>query len=139
MELVAPPDLVASEPAVVRGSTLLPVVTSTPLSVGFLTPKVSVESVLGVESFVVLPDSTPSVDDAGVLTEDVFVVSAAGSSVPSGCCAGVSAALASAPDPAEGVVLAGVLTAVLPVVSVTVVAPAEGTPATSGCATLTAA
>jgi hypothetical protein len=61
---------------------------------------------LGVESFVVLPDSTPSVDDAGELcaaADESFVASAA--------------APASAVDSAEVAVLAGVLAAVLPVVS----------------------
>ena len=50
--------------APVFGSTLLPVVTSTPVSIGVLPSEASVGSVLGFD-LLVLPDSTPSVDDAG--------------------------------------------------------------------------
>ena len=72
------PALGASEPAVFPGSTLLPVVATAPLSVAFLPPEVSLESGLGVESFVALLDSVPSVEDAGALadaSDEFFVVS----------------------------------------------------------------
>lgn len=118
LDLAVSPDLVASEPVLVFGSTLLPVVTSTPLSVDVLPFEASVGSALGVESFVVLEDSAPLVEAPGVLAdsaEESFVVSAAASAAPSGFCADVSVALASAADPTEGVVLAGVLAAVLPI------------------------
>lgn len=109
------PDLGASEPAVFPGSTLSPVVATAPLSVAFLPPEVSLESGLGVESFVALLDSVPSIDDAGALadaSDEFFVVSSAGAAaVSSGFCADVSVALPSAAESEEVAVFAGALAA----------------------------
>lgn len=81
----------------------------------FLPPEVSLESGLGVESFVALLDSVPSVEDAGALadaSDEFFVVSSAGAAaVASGFCADVSVALPSAAESAEVAVLAGALAA----------------------------
>ncbi len=103
------------EPAVFPGSTLLPVVATAPLSVAFLPPEVSLESGLGVESFVALLDSVPSVEDAGALadaSDEFFVVSSAGAAaVSSGFCADVSVALPSAAESEEVAVFAGALAA----------------------------
>ena len=86
-----------------------------PLSVAFLPPEVSLESGLGVESFVALLDSVPSIDDAGALadaSDEFFVVSSAGAAaVSSGFCADVSVALPSAAESEEVAVFAGALAA----------------------------
>jgi len=113
------------------GSTLLPVVTPVPLSVGLLTSETSVDPDLGVESCVARVDSAASVDDVGVLADAddaSFVVSA----VPSGFCADVSVVLPSVAESAEVDVLAGMFAAVLPVVRVAILDAGPGSAAGPG-------